>query len=184
MRGGGRAPKPLLLYVPGLDGTGFAASPQFDSLSKYFTLVAFNIPAGDRTSFAGLVTLICDFLEIERDRPSDISTITDDGTTTTENKKEGVAAATVYLWGESMGGLLSLGVAQARPDLVDTLVLVNPASSFDKSSWTAVEPLLRLLPNELYTGLTYAVAPVLFITPRLVQGEDYAPAFASSLLAK
>lgn len=171
-RGGG-APRPLLLYIPGLDGTGFAASPQFDSLSRYFNLVAFNIPAGDRTSFAGLVTHICNFLETERDaRAADALAMKGQASTTKTKNKNSAAPPAIYLWGESMGGLLSLGVAQARPDLVDRLVLVNPASSFDKSSWPALRPLLPLLPTELYASLTYALAPGLFLTPRLVQGGD------------
>ena len=108
-------PRPLMLYVPGLDGTGFAASSQFDSLSRYFNLVALNIPVNDRSSYAQLVDIVSDFLESQR-----------------------VEYDQTYLVGESMGGLLSLGVAQSRPDLVDRLVLVNPASSYDKSPWVGL----------------------------------------------
>ena len=76
----------------------------------------------------------------------------------------------VYLLGESMGGLLSLGVALRRPDLVDRLVLVNPASSFDRSPWPSVGPLLPSLPEEIYGGVPYALAPVLFEPAALITG--------------
>ena len=144
-----------------MDGTGFAASSQFDSLSQYYNLVALNIPVGDRSSFAELVQRVVDFLEAERDARAAAAAADGDDT-----KKGGKKDAEVYLMGESMGGLLSLGVAQARPDLVDRLILVNPASSYDASPWPAVGPLLPLLPTELYAGLPYALAPVLFDSPR------------------
>jgi pimeloyl-ACP methyl ester carboxylesterase len=164
--------RPMMLYVPGLDGTGFAASSQFESLSRHYDLVALNVPVGDRATFDELVALICDFLETERaarghgheeskSKPK------------SKSKAKRTAATNdpkVFLIGESMGGLLSLGVASRRPDLVDRLVLVNPASSFDKSPWPAVGPLLPNLPEQLYAGLPYALAPVLFDPPRLVQG--------------
>ena len=38
--------KPLMLYVPGLDGTGFAASPQFDRLERNFDLKAMRAADG------------------------------------------------------------------------------------------------------------------------------------------
>ena len=52
-----------------------------------------------------------------------------------------------YLLGESFGGVLALAVAQARPDLVDRVVLVNPATSFPRSVWPALGPLLPSVPK-------------------------------------
>ena len=49
---------PLLLYVPGIDGTGMAASRQFPELVEAFDLRAFSIPISDRTPFEGLVDLL------------------------------------------------------------------------------------------------------------------------------
>ena len=153
--GGGRDARgrPTMVYVPGLDGTGFAASAQFEGLSEYFNLVALNVPVGDRSTYEALVDVVVAFLESERDARGETETETE-----------------TYLLGESMGGLVSLGVAQKRPDLVDKLVLVNPASSYDASPWPALGPLLPMLPEDLYRGLPYALAPVLFDTPRLLQG--------------
>ena len=53
----------------------------------------------------------------------------------------------VYLLGESFGGVLALAVAEARPDLVDRVVLVNPATSFSRSLWPALGPFLPRVPK-------------------------------------
>lgn len=79
-------------------------------------------PPQDRTPFEGLVGLVADYLEAE------------------------VPACTptrpVYVLGESFGGLLALAVAARCPALVDRLVLVNPATSFNNSLWPLLGPLL------------------------------------------
>ena len=53
----------------------------------------------------------------------------------------------VYLLGESFGAVLALAVAHDKPDLVDRLVLVNPATSYEKSIWPRVGPLLAQVPD-------------------------------------
>ena len=147
-----------MVYVPGLDGTGFAASAQFERLSEDFELSCLNVPVGDRSGFDELVRIVCEYLETTKLVFKDTS---------------------VTLLGESMGGLIALGVAQKRPDLVDALALVNPASSFDRSPWPAVGPALPLLPETLYEGLPYALAPILFDPPRLLEGAVRAAAAAA-----
>ena len=53
----------------------------------------------------------------------------------------------VYLLGESFGAVLTLAVAAARNDLVDRLVLVNPATSYENSIWPRLGPALAKLPD-------------------------------------
>jgi pimeloyl-ACP methyl ester carboxylesterase len=53
----------------------------------------------------------------------------------------------VYVLGESFGALVAIAVAAARPDLIDRLVLVNPATSFQRSVWPLLGPLLHQLPE-------------------------------------
>lgn len=53
----------------------------------------------------------------------------------------------VYLLGESFGGVLALAAAEVRPDLVDRVVLVNPATSFPRSPWPTLGPLLPRVPK-------------------------------------
>jgi pimeloyl-ACP methyl ester carboxylesterase len=53
----------------------------------------------------------------------------------------------VYLLGESFGGILAVAVAAARPDLVNRVVLVNPATSYERSAWPVLGPLLPMVPQ-------------------------------------
>jgi hypothetical protein len=53
-----RSDLPFLLYLPGIDGTGLAASKQFPALSTYFDFAAFSVPPHDRTWFPGLIEQI------------------------------------------------------------------------------------------------------------------------------
>lgn len=145
--------RPLAAYLPGLDGTGFSASSQFEFMATEFEVVALNVPAGDRSDVFELVGAVTDFLDahVERARARG------------ENTE-------VYLVGESMGGLLSLCVASERPDLITRLILVNPASSFDKSAWSVLGPALPSIPNEFWGALPYALTPVLFDPLRMASG--------------
>jgi len=138
--------KPIAIYLPGLDGYGIsAASFQFNDLSKTFELWRMTVDGSDRTSFHNLVQKPVQFINDivgDTDRP-------------------------VYLIGESFGGMLTSAVAlqvltqseknkdsnsdsdgngdgdegkQKHP--IAGLVLVNPATSFDSSSWDIIAPIL------------------------------------------
>ena len=49
---------PLMLYIPGIDGTGMAASRQFPGLMGSFDFRSFSVPVNDRTPFNGLVQIV------------------------------------------------------------------------------------------------------------------------------
>ena len=49
---------PLMVYLPGIDGTGLAASRQFPFLVDAFDLHCLSVPSADRTPFPQLVSLI------------------------------------------------------------------------------------------------------------------------------
>jgi pimeloyl-ACP methyl ester carboxylesterase len=66
----------------------------------------------------------------------------------------------VYLLGESFGGILAVAVAAARPDLVNRVVLVNPATSYERSAWPVLGPLLPMVPK-VGTRLNFPSEPVL-----------------------
>ena len=53
----------------------------------------------------------------------------------------------IYLLGESFGGVVALAAAAERADLVDRIVLVNPATSFPRSVWPRLGPLLPQIPK-------------------------------------
>ncbi|EIE25026.1 alpha/beta-hydrolase [Coccomyxa subellipsoidea C-169] len=132
---------PLMVYLPGIDGTGLAASRQFPFLVDAFDLHALSIPGADRTPFEGLISLIEEYMDL----------------VVSQSPPE----RPVYLLGESFGGVLALAVAEARPDLVDRVVLVNPATSFSRSLWPALGPFLPRVPKELYGSVPVALAPIL-----------------------
>ncbi|KAL4442037.1 hypothetical protein ABPG77_011298 [Micractinium sp. CCAP 211/92] len=141
---------PLLLYLPGIDGSGLAASRQFPSLLRRFDMQALVTPPQDRTPFAELVQIAANFLR--REVPACPPT------------------RPVYVLGESFGGLLALALAAEVPALVDRVILVNPATSFNSSPWPLLGPLLPQVPPELYRALPVALAPVLANPINLLAG--------------
>lgn len=46
-----------------------------------------------------------------------------------------------------------------RRNVVDRIVLVNPATSFEESIWPLLGPLLPQVPNQLFPFVPYAFAP-------------------------
>jgi len=137
--------KPIAIYLPGLDGYGIsAASFQFNDLARNFELWRMTVDTEDRTSFHQLVQTPVKFLE----------------------EIVGTSDRPVYLIGESFGGMLTSAVAlqvlkrAERKEETDNdndttitttthpikgIVLVNPATSFDASSWDVVAPILTTL---------------------------------------
>ena len=124
--------KPLMIYLPGLDGTGFSASSQFASLSKEFEVVCLNIPSNDRSDVYEIVDIVRALIKAVKEEHPDRE---------------------VQLIGESMGGAMSLFLCLKHPELVTRATVVNPASSFDKSMWPSVGPLLPQIPQILYSAL-------------------------------
>ena len=133
---------PLLLVLPGIDGTGYTAASQFETLAQRFDLKTFLIPVEDRTPLDGLVRILREYLEVEvassrQDRP-------------------------IYVMGESFGGMLALLLAQDCGHLcLNRVVLVNPATSFGDSIWAQVGDVLPSLPAPAYEVLPFAISPLL-----------------------
>ena len=144
-----RDSKPVMVYLPGIDGTGLAAAKQFPMLMKHFNLVTFVTPPGDRTSYEGLLQILTNFIESLELPPS----------------------LPVYVMGESFGGLLALSLASRCPGMVDRVVLVNPATSFSKSLWPQIAPVLLNTPREAYGALPLVLAPVLGNPINLLQAS-------------
>jgi len=117
--------KPIAIYFPGLDGQGISASQQFHDLSEKFELWRMTIDGSDRSSFTELTNTACKFL--------------DELMISNEEKRE------VLVIGESFGGVLAPSVVMRKQDLVNGLVLVNPATSFDNTQWSTVGPFLTTM---------------------------------------
>ena len=115
--------KPLLLYIPGFDGTILAPFLQFPSLGEEFDVRALKIDNADRSTFVELKERIVEYLLQE-----------------CKGRSGGDSVDRVYLMGESFGGILSTEVAAElkKPKYKESidlkgLVLVNPATSYLRS---------------------------------------------------
>ncbi|KAF5735853.1 Esterase/lipase/thioesterase family protein isoform 1 [Tripterygium wilfordii] len=118
---------PLLLYLPGLVGVGLGLIRHHHRLGKIFDVWCLHIPLKDRTSFHDLVKQVETRVRSESSRSPD---------------------RPIYLVGESFGACLALAVAARNPDIDLVLILVNPATSFNKSYLQTLIPLLELIPNQ------------------------------------
>ncbi|XP_026384275.1 acyltransferase-like protein At1g54570, chloroplastic [Papaver somniferum] len=100
---------PVLLFLPGIDGTGWGLILHHESLGKVFDVRCLHIPVNDRTALEGLLEIIENAVRIEHasfpNRP-------------------------VYLVGDSLGGCLALAVAACNPTIDLVLILSNPSTSF------------------------------------------------------
>ncbi|CAK9033524.1 unnamed protein product [Durusdinium trenchii] len=116
--------KDIVLYVPGIDFSGAFAAPQFRALAADFELWRCWVKADCRQPFSEMLRQLEVWLSSQKDRK-------------------------VVLFGESFGGLLSLAVAlRVGRDRLKGLVLVNPATSFDRTVWPLLGRVLASVPNE------------------------------------
>ncbi|HEY9888360.1 MAG TPA: alpha/beta hydrolase [Candidatus Obscuribacterales bacterium] len=103
--------KPLLVLLPGLDGTGKLFAPQIPSLAQHFDVRCLNIPQSNRQPWAELARSVIDLIyHTQGQRPT-------------------------YLCGESFGGCLALQIALTAPELLSHLILINPASALRRQGW-------------------------------------------------
>lgn len=138
---------PLFVFLPGTDGTGQLLQVQTESLERCFDVRSLALPQSDRWSdWDALSRQTIDLIEAElanRERP-------------------------VYLCGESFGGCLALKVALRSPELVDRLILVNPASSLSQRPylyWGA--SLTRCVPEPFYRTCALVLLPFLSSISRI-----------------
>ena len=83
--------KPVLIYLPGIEMSGYTWSKQTERLSADFELRALRVPTSDRTTLDGLADVVVETIEALPD------------------------GASAYLLGESFGGVLALRVATRKP---------------------------------------------------------------------
>ena len=146
--------KPVLLYLPGIELSGYTLHPQTQELSEDFALHYLTVGQDDRTSFDGLVDVVCDAIDrlanepvaaaaaaaaaaASADAADDAAAVASDvaGSAASAATVDAASPRSVYLLGESFGGVLGLAVALRAatvPGAVRQLsgaALVNPASS-------------------------------------------------------
>lgn len=150
--------RPLMLFLPGLDGTGQMIAPQAENLADKFDLWAMAVPQDSKANFEEIVDKAVDTVrrEAENSPPE----------------------RPVYLAGDSFGAVVAIEVAHRLPQHVQRLVLINPATSASRTPWTQWGGLFPLLPIEVYEALPYAIAPVLANPLRVAEtlaGETLSP---------
>ncbi|KAI3500948.1 hypothetical protein L1887_36777 [Cichorium endivia] len=123
---------PLLLYLPGIAGSGLGLSLHHRRLGEMFDIWCLHIPPTDRTPFPELVKLV-------------------ESTVKSENYKS--PERPIYIVGQSFGACLALSVAARNPEIDILLVLANSATSFNGSQLRPLIPLLEAMPKELGVGL-------------------------------
>eukprot|EP01041_Mallomonas_annulata_P009671 gene9671-20113_t len=128
----------LLLYLPGIDGIGSYSLNTLSNLSADFDVWQMGASPDDRTSFMDLTNIVMDFIN-------------------SQNKS-------TILMGESLGCILTLYITTRSPSLISKIILINPATSFDKTIWTDIDTILPF---------TRPFYPVLF--PAFVMGTVASP---------
>ncbi|AED94643.1 Esterase/lipase/thioesterase family protein [Arabidopsis thaliana] len=124
---GARAPEsPLLLYLPGIDGTGLGLIRQHKRLGEIFDIWCLHFPVTDRTPARDLVKLI------ER---------------TVRSEYFRLPKRPIYIVGESIGACLALDVAASNPDIDLVLILANPVTRVNNFMLQPLSSLLEILPD-------------------------------------
>ncbi len=144
---------PLFVYLPGMDGTGELLHRQVEKLSHFFKIRCLSIPQTNCSNWSSLVNQIIGLIQKEINHNPQFST--------------------VYLCGESFGGCLAIKVALDAPELIEKMVLINPASSFTQRpllSWGS--ELIQWIPDILHRTSTVGFLPFLAALGRM-ERQDY-----------
>ncbi|KAL5061059.1 hypothetical protein RYX36_032663 [Vicia faba] len=128
---------PTIMFLPGMDGTGFGLTLHHQALARFFEVRCLHIPVHDRTPFEGLVKLVEEAVKLEH---------------ALSPKKP------IYLVGDSLGGCLALAVAARNPTVDLILILVNPATSFARSQLQPLLPILEAIPDELHVTVPFLLS--------------------------
>ncbi|MEL4897425.1 alpha/beta fold hydrolase [Crocosphaera sp. Alani8] len=149
-----RSGGPLLIYFPGMDGTGELFYRQGEKLKDFFSIRCLAIPPNDQSDWSTLVNKTISLIEKELEYHPHSS---------------------VYICGESFGGCLAIKVALAAPELMERIVLVNPASSFNKRSFLKLGiELNQWVPNFVYKGVAVILLSFLGSSNRMEYGDSQA----------
>ncbi|CAM9762041.1 unnamed protein product [Ectocarpus sp. 4 AP-2014] len=131
--------KMVLLYLPGIEGLGTSVEPQLPALSEKFDVFRLIIGAEDRSTFSTLSRAVTQFVDV------------------TSGKGGGNQKKKTVVLGESFGAMLGIRLGQLRPESVQAIFAVNPATSFGRTAWRSLGPLLSLAPKSQYKAASVAV---------------------------
>ncbi|MEI1378404.1 alpha/beta hydrolase [Nostoc sp. UHCC 0926] len=144
---------PLLVYLPGMDGTGQLLRSQTAGLETGFDVRCLALPRKDLNTWDVLTKSVLDLIDAELEKSSQ---------------------RPVYLCGESFGGCLAMKVAIQAPELFKRIILINPASSFRLRPWLNwASQFTSLVPSGLYDVGALALLPFLSSLPRISRSDRH-----------
>ncbi|MEH2204546.1 MAG: alpha/beta hydrolase [Nostoc sp.] len=144
---------PLLVYLPGMDGTGQLLRSQTAGLETGFDVRSLALPRKDLNTWDALTKSVLDLIDAELEKSSQRS---------------------VYLCGESFGGCLAMKVAIQAPHLFKRIILINPASSFHLRPWLSwASQLTYLVPTGLYDIGALGLLPFLASLSRISRSDRH-----------
>jgi pimeloyl-ACP methyl ester carboxylesterase len=145
---------PLFVFFPGMDGTGDLFRAQTIGLEVAFDVRCLVIPSDDLTSWQSLTEQAVRLIRAEM---------------------RAAGERQVYLCGESFGACLAMKVAVHSPHLFHRVILINPASSFNRRPWIGWGSLVtRWLPESLYQVSCVGLMPFLASLGRINAGQRQA----------
>lgn len=132
---------PILVFLSGMDESVELTRLQTADLEVGFDVHSLIIPPD----------FLCDWDEL-----------TNIAIALIQSQLQPLARSAIFLCGESFGGCLALKLMVTAPNLFDGVVLVNPASSFNRRPWIHWGSLIsRLLPEWLYQVTSVGFLPFL-----------------------
>ncbi|KAB1202776.1 hypothetical protein CJ030_MR8G022184 [Morella rubra] len=135
---------PLLLFLPGMDGTGLGLVLHHKALGKYY-FTCLCTP--------NFQTLTEKYLPSER-----LVKLVEE----TVRKEHALSPnRPIYLLGDSFGGCLALAVASRSPSIDLVLLLSNPATSFGRSQLQPLFPILEAMPDGLHSAVPYLLSSIM-----------------------
>jgi hypothetical protein len=199
--------KPILVYLPGFDGTYICPFLQFPELGTEFEVWCMTVGMSDRSTYEELKAMVMDFIdhlfngdgddadgsEVGRSKSTSkhlkaLNKTTDmnkvsartfwgflggsSSFSATVERRQKANGRPIYLAGESFGGILAadigltlLGGKQKCKNTpivnLQGLVLINPATCYDRSQLAIKGPQVSNMPNALYViGLFGQLMPL------------------------
>mmetsp|Transcript_19590 Transcript_19590/g.49804 ORF Transcript_19590/g.49804 Transcript_19590/m.49804 type:complete len:797 (+) Transcript_19590:27-2417(+) len=142
--------KPVLLYLPGIEFTGYTISRQLSRLAPHYDVRIFRVSPHDRTAGTHLYR----WVEVEIEQLAK-------------------AGRRVVLMGESFGGVLALDTVlraaeQGTQDRITQLVLMNPATCMPATPWPQLASWIESLSPDAYAAIPLAISPLLANPLRLI----------------
>jgi pimeloyl-ACP methyl ester carboxylesterase len=136
---------PLLVLMPGMDGTGHLWRSQLPQLTSHFDVRCLSIPPHNLATWEELSDQVIHLI-----------------------KQEPLKDREVYLCGESFGACLAMQLATQLPNLYHRLILINPASSFSRLPWLGwAGQACGWLPEPIYYLTTWVGLPLLASLERI-----------------